>query len=227
MEVNPQPSIYLVGGPLAVIESNPGTLLASHENHSACTGVFTSLTRRLGIHGLELVEMYDIEPWDVDHLHPHGLIFCFMWRKDAHRPRTLMTPLLSDDVCATHAILNVLLNCPGIDLGEELRGFGREMEEMLPTICSCCVVIPGCTKMVPRLDARFGCDRLPNHTHNTLSSPVRSFFAFLSPIQPLSLTRISDICASLNTITITTSDNEKRKEKERKAGAKLPSRDAC
>lgn len=121
--------IDLVGGPFAVIESDPG--------------VFTSLTRRLGIRGLELIELYDIEPWATDHLSPRGLIFCFMWRKDAHRPTDFNDPAadrvwfanqLSDDACATHAILNVVLNCPGVELGEELRMFKEETERMSPVI---------------------------------------------------------------------------------------------
>lgn len=106
-------------------------------------GVFTSLTRRLGIRGLELIELYDIEPWATDHLSPRGLIFCFMWRRDAHRPTDFGDPAaervwfanqLSDDACATHAILNVVLNCPGVDLGEELRMFRKETEHMSPVV---------------------------------------------------------------------------------------------
>ncbi|KDR66160.1 hypothetical protein GALMADRAFT_259613 [Galerina marginata CBS 339.88] len=140
--------------------------------------------------------MYDIEPWAVDHLHPHGLIFCFMWRKDAHRPADFDDPAaervwfanqLSDDACATHAILNVLLNCPGIDLGDELRGFRRETEGMSPVMRGLAV---------------------------TNSPIIRTAHN--------SLTRPSDIRASLNNITITTSDAEKRKEKERKAEGKPP-----
>jgi ubiquitin carboxyl-terminal hydrolase L5 len=86
--------------------------------------VFTSLIRKLGIRNLELVEMYDIEPWAVDHLNPRGLIFCFLWRKDSHCPAEFVDPAaervwfanqLSDDACASHAILNVLLNCPDIE----------------------------------------------------------------------------------------------------------------
>ena len=107
------------------------------------SGLFTSLTRRLGIHGLELVEMYDIEPWAVDHLNPYGLIFCFMWHKDSHRPADFEDPAaervwfanqLSDDACATQAILNVLLNCPDIDIGEELRNFKEDTKSMSPVV---------------------------------------------------------------------------------------------
>ncbi|KAG6820306.1 hypothetical protein H0H93_002570 [Arthromyces matolae] len=119
----------LVGGPFAVIESDPG--------------VFTSLTRKLGVRNIELVEMYDIEPWAVDHLNPHGLIFCFLWRKDVHRPADFNDPAaehvwfanqLSDDACASHAILNVLLNCPDVDIGDELRRFKVDTEKMSPVM---------------------------------------------------------------------------------------------
>ncbi|KAH0580348.1 hypothetical protein H2248_001851 [Termitomyces sp. 'cryptogamus'] len=119
----------LVGGPFAVIESDPG--------------VFTSLTRKIGVRDIELVEMYDIEPWATDHLSPHGLIFCFLWRKDVHRPADFNDPAaervwfanqLSDDACASHAILNVLLNCPEINVGDDLRKFRTDTEKMSPVM---------------------------------------------------------------------------------------------
>ncbi|KAJ7025392.1 ubiquitin C-terminal hydrolase [Mycena alexandri] len=125
----PSLDLDLIGEPFAVIESDPG--------------VFTSLIRKLGIRGTELVELYDIEPWAVDHLNPRGLVFCFMWRKDAHRPGDFDDPAaervwfanqLSDDACASLAILNIALNCPDIDIGEELAGFRRETESMSPVM---------------------------------------------------------------------------------------------
>ncbi|KAF8910243.1 hypothetical protein CPB85DRAFT_692213 [Mucidula mucida] len=123
------PGIDLVGGPFAVIESDPG--------------VFTTLTRKLGVKGLEFVELYDIEPWAVDHLHPHGLIFCFLWRKDTHRPGTFDDPAservwfanqLSDDACASQAILNVLFNCPDVKIGGEMAYFKEETKDMSPVM---------------------------------------------------------------------------------------------
>ncbi|KAF6752730.1 ubiquitin C-terminal hydrolase [Ephemerocybe angulata] len=114
-----QAPLDLIGGPFAVIESDPG--------------VFTSLT---------LIEVYGIEPWAMDHLSPYGFILCFLWHKDAHRPADFDDPAaekvwfanqLSDDSCATHAILNVLLNCPGIDIGPELENFKRETQDR----CAC------------------------------------------------------------------------------------------
>jgi hypothetical protein len=101
--------------------------------------VFTNLTRNLGIRGLEVVELYDIEPWAVDHLNPKGLIFCFLWHKDTHRMTDFEDPAagrvwfanqLIDDACASQAILNVVLNCPDVDIGENLRVFRSETENM-------------------------------------------------------------------------------------------------
>lgn len=99
--------------------------------------------RKLGVRGIELVEVYGIEPWALDHLNPHGLIFCFLWHKDSHRPADFNDPAaenvwfanqLSDDACATHAVLNVILNCPGIDVGGELDRFRKDTEEMSPMV---------------------------------------------------------------------------------------------
>ncbi|KAK0234734.1 hypothetical protein EDD85DRAFT_955578 [Armillaria nabsnona] len=90
--------IDLIGGPFAVIESD--------------SGVFTSLTRKLGVKHLEIVELYDIEPRAVDHLHPYGLI--------------------SDDACASQAILNILFNCSSVEIGRELSEFKEYTRDMSP-----------------------------------------------------------------------------------------------
>ena len=112
---------------------------------SACNlGVFTNLTRKLGIRGLEVVEIYDIDPWAVDHLQPRGLFFCFLWHKDHHRPSDFKDPAaervwfanqLIDDACASQAILNVVLNCPDIDIGANLKSFRADTEDMTPVVC--------------------------------------------------------------------------------------------
>ncbi|KAJ3577002.1 hypothetical protein NP233_g50 [Leucocoprinus birnbaumii] len=149
-EINSEPSLDLIGGPFAVIESDPGRLPPCHSRwcsrvFSTTAGVFSSLVRGLGVRRVELTELYDIEPWAVDHLDPYGLIFCFTWHKDVHRPTEFDDPAaervwfanqLSDDACATHAILNVLFNCPDLDLGDELREFRQETREFSPVIFS-------------------------------------------------------------------------------------------
>lgn len=107
------------------------------------SGVFTCLTRKFGIKGLEVVEIYDIEPWAVDHLNPRGLFFCFLWHKDHHRPSDFRDPAaervwfanqLIDDACASQAILNVALNCDDINIGEALEAFKAETKEMTPVV---------------------------------------------------------------------------------------------
>lgn len=102
--------------------------------------MFTQLTRKLGVKNVSLVELYDIEPWATDHLLPHGLIFCYLWRKDIHRPvefedeKVWFANQISDDACASHAILNVLLNCPSLDLGQDMQHFKLETKEMSPVV---------------------------------------------------------------------------------------------
>ncbi|KAJ3876634.1 cysteine proteinase [Lentinula edodes] len=162
----------LIGGPFSVIESDPG--------------VFTSLTRKLGVKNLSVVEVFDIEPWATDHLQPHGLVFCFHWRKDVHRPAEFENPeqvwfanQLSDDACASHAILNVLLNCPTVDLGLTLQQFRDETKEMSPVMKGLAVT---------------------NSTH------IRNAHN--------SLARQADLRGSLNAIATTTLDIQKAKAKE-------------
>jgi len=128
----------LIGGPFAVIESDPG--------------VFTTLVHTLGTQGLQVVELYDIEPWASEHLHPiYGLIFCFLWRKDNEMPlkkkqngledgeddsaKLWFANQLSDDACASMAILNVLLNVEEVDVGQRLKEFKDETEKMASPVC--------------------------------------------------------------------------------------------
>ncbi|KAL5480317.1 hypothetical protein ACEPAI_1587 [Sanghuangporus weigelae] len=119
--------IDLIGGPFSVVESDPG--------------VFTTLIRKLGIRGIEVDEVYDIQPWGLDSLKPKGLILCFNWKDDKHHPRDFLDPAakdvwfanqLIDDACASLAILNVLFNCPDVELGEELNAFKLETSDMSP-----------------------------------------------------------------------------------------------
>ncbi|EJD00538.1 cysteine proteinase [Fomitiporia mediterranea MF3/22] len=119
--------VDLVGGPFAVVESDPG--------------VFTTLIRKLGIKGIEVEEVYDIQPWGLDHLKPKGLILCFNWKHDKYHPHDFLDPAakdiwfanqLVDDACASLAILNVLFNCLDVELGDELNGFRRETSDMSP-----------------------------------------------------------------------------------------------
>ena len=87
--------------------------------------------------------MYDIEPPTLDHLKPKGLVMCFTWKQDHHQPKEFLDPSakdvwfanqLNDDACASLAILNVLFNCPEVELGEEMCDFKAETSDMSPKV---------------------------------------------------------------------------------------------
>lgn len=110
-------------------------------------GAFTILLRKLGVRGLEVVEIYDIEPWAVNHLDIRGLIFCYPCADDQSeaKPDYLDFPdpdaeavwyahQLSTDACASQAILNVVLNLDDVKLSPELRAFHDDTRQMDPLV---------------------------------------------------------------------------------------------
>ena len=116
------------------------------------------LIRKLGVRGLEVTELYGIEPSETDHLNPHGLVFCYLCDDDAgaeggfQEEDELADPdardvwfanQLSDDACASLAVLNVLFNCRGVDLGPALREFAADTEKMSPVVR----LAPGCRSL--------------------------------------------------------------------------------
>ncbi|XP_010898945.2 ubiquitin carboxyl-terminal hydrolase BAP1 isoform X2 [Esox lucius] len=113
-------------------------------------GLFTLLVEDFGVKGVQVEEIYDLQskcPSPV-----YGFIFLFKWieeRRSRRKVSTLVdeTSVIDDDIvndmffahqlipnsCATHALLSVLLNCSGVELGTTLsrmktftKGFGPE-----------------------------------------------------------------------------------------------------
>lgn len=116
------------------------------------TGVFTAFIRKLGVQGLEVIELYSVEPYETDHLNPYGLIFCYLCdsgddttdefagNEDLNDPdaRSIwFANQLSDDACASQAILNVLLNCEDIDIGPSLKEFAADTDRMSAVVGDC------------------------------------------------------------------------------------------
>lgn len=92
-------------------------------------GVFTELMHEIGVRGVQMEEVYEIEA--LESLKPvYGLIFLFKWTPGPARdclldydPELFFAHQRVQNACATQAILSILLNHPDIDIGETLRQF--------------------------------------------------------------------------------------------------------
>ncbi|CAB1420762.1 unnamed protein product [Pleuronectes platessa] len=113
-------------------------------------GLFTLLVEDFGVKGFQVEEIYDLQskcPSPV-----YGFIFLFKWieeRRSRRKVNTLVdeTSVIDEEIvndmffahqlipnsCATHALLSVLLNCSGVELGTTLsrmkaftKGFSPE-----------------------------------------------------------------------------------------------------
>lgn len=100
--------------------------------------VFTDLLSSFGVKGLQLEEVYSL-----DDISPQtfGLFFLFKWKKGrAPDPVTgsddpdapIFLQQVIPNACGTIALLHVLLNCPGLEIGEVLSNF-RDFVRFLPS----------------------------------------------------------------------------------------------
>uniref|UniRef100_A0A8C6THC1 Ubiquitin carboxyl-terminal hydrolase n=1 Tax=Neogobius melanostomus TaxID=47308 RepID=A0A8C6THC1_9GOBI len=113
-------------------------------------GLFTLLVEDFGIKGVQVEEIYDLQSKCQSPV--YGFIFLFKWieeRRSRRKVNTLVdeTSVIDEDIvndmffahqlipnsCATHALLSVLLNCSGVELGTTLsrikaftKGFSPE-----------------------------------------------------------------------------------------------------
>ncbi|XP_037303994.2 ubiquitin carboxyl-terminal hydrolase BAP1 [Pungitius pungitius] len=113
-------------------------------------GLFTLLVEDFGIKGVQVEEIYDLQSKCQSPV--YGFIFLFKWieeRRSRRKVNTLMdeTSVIDEEIvndmffahqlipnsCATHALLSVLLNCSGVELGITLsrmkaftKGFSPE-----------------------------------------------------------------------------------------------------
>ena len=116
-------------------------------------GLFTLLLEDMGVAGTQVEEIYDLqkEPL-VDGGQCFGAIFLFKWIDDRRSRRkivdeqelyvkdeeTINSIFFAQQVipnsCATHALVSILLNCPGIELGDTLSELKAHTRGMAPDI---------------------------------------------------------------------------------------------
>ena len=106
-------------------------------------GVFTELIASIGVSGIQVEELYDLDVSHLTQLAPiHGLIFLFKWQSEApptaddvsdsatvhrtlapHAEHVFFAKQIVNNACATQAILNVLFNSANVSLGKDLSEF--------------------------------------------------------------------------------------------------------
>nr|XP_020443107.1 ubiquitin carboxyl-terminal hydrolase BAP1 isoform X2 [Monopterus albus] len=115
-------------------------------------GLFTLLVEDFGVKGVQVEEIYDLQSKCQSPV--YGFIFLFKWieeRRSRRKVNTLVdeTSVIDEEIvndmffahqlipnsCATHALLSVLLNCSGVELGTTLsrmkaftKGFSPEIK---------------------------------------------------------------------------------------------------
>lgn len=108
--------------------------------------MFTELIRNLGVSGVQVEELYDLDLSHLLSLSPvYGLIFLFKWEKDdliddgrqlltdeAQHRHIFFARQIVQNACATQAIVSVLLNRPEVKLGDGLDSFKDFTMELPP-----------------------------------------------------------------------------------------------
>jgi len=99
-------------------------------------GVFSELIRDFGVQGVQVEELWSLDPEQFENLKPiHGLIFLFKWVpneeisgtivQDSRLDKIFFAKQVINNACATQAIISILLNCkhPDLKLGSTLGEF--------------------------------------------------------------------------------------------------------
>nr|SVE77747.1 EOG090X0A33 [Daphnia lumholtzi]SVE78375.1 EOG090X0A33 [Daphnia lumholtzi]SVE79004.1 EOG090X0A33 [Daphnia lumholtzi] len=99
-------------------------------------GVFSELIRDFEVQGVQVEELWSLDPEQFDKLKPiHGLIFLFKWVpneevvgtvvQDSRLDKIFFAKQVINNACATQAIISILLNCkhPDLHLGPTLSEF--------------------------------------------------------------------------------------------------------
>lgn len=105
-------------------------------------GVFTDLCESIGVQGVEFQEVYALDAADLKAMAPHALIFLFKWTGTPHgEPKAFgndeslfFAKQVTQNACATQAILNALMNADGVEIGStlsELKSFTAAFDSQM------------------------------------------------------------------------------------------------
>ncbi|OBZ90854.1 Ubiquitin carboxyl-terminal hydrolase isozyme L5 [Choanephora cucurbitarum] len=109
-------------------------------------GVFTELISGMGCQGVQMEEIYSLDPeFTADLGQIYGLVFLFKWQNKKNNAASLppvdydanhvfFANQVINNACATQAILSILLNRDDIEIGQELRNFKEFTAEFPPDL---------------------------------------------------------------------------------------------
>ncbi|CAG5118840.1 unnamed protein product, partial [Candidula unifasciata] len=110
-------------------------------------GVFTELIRGFGCRGVQVEEIWSLDPENFESLKPVlGLIFLFKWApnsepdgtivQDSRLEKIFFASQIINNACATQAILSILLNAvhADLELGDTLSSFKEFVQDMDPAL---------------------------------------------------------------------------------------------
>uniref|UniRef100_A0A7S1ESE7 Ubiquitin carboxyl-terminal hydrolase n=1 Tax=Timspurckia oligopyrenoides TaxID=708627 RepID=A0A7S1ESE7_9RHOD len=119
-------------------------------------GVFTELVKMIGVEGVQVDELYSLDPYEFQRIAPvYGLVFLFKWTPSISRqsskrnilqyntvPDLFFANQVINNACATQALLSILLNATEPDdsssvklkIGDELTNFKMFTKDFDPQL---------------------------------------------------------------------------------------------
>ncbi|KAF3479979.1 ubiquitin carboxyl-terminal hydrolase [Arthroderma uncinatum] len=105
--------------------------------------IFNAMLKDFGVKGVKVQEVVSLDDEMLAFLAKpiYGLIFLFRWREDDPRKQEQSCPeslwfanQTVENACATVALLNIINNIDGIEMGEELRSFREFTKDFSPAL---------------------------------------------------------------------------------------------